>query len=72
MLAAVDVVPAADPTPLTTAFVVGVGNGPFGPVLALLGTAGLAGGGFADIFAISFPGFELWHFVRRKGQISIE
>lgn len=41
--------PATGPTPLTTAAVVGVGSGPFGPVLALLVPAGLAGGMFVDM-----------------------
>lgn len=49
------VVPAAGPTPLTTADEVGVGRGPFGPTLALLGPAGLAGGIFDDISILSRP-----------------
>lgn len=46
-------VPAAGPTPLTTAVVVGVGKVPFGPTLALRGPAGLGGGIFEDICVIS-------------------
>lgn len=37
-------------TPFTTADDVGVGNGPFGPVLALRGPTGLTGGIEFDIF----------------------
>lgn len=41
--------PAAGPTPLTTAAVVGVVRAPLGPVLLLRGPAGLGGGILPDI-----------------------